>query len=76
MPVTFSLIETQTLFDSIFQFLLELTNRILLDLGLESCIEHVWRDTILYLDSDDPIVIGRAYGRVDRDLLHDELLRR
>lgn len=76
MPVNFSLIERQTLFDSLFQFLLELTNRILLDLGLESCIEHVWRDTILYLDSDDPIVIGRAYGRVDRDLLHDELLRR
>ncbi|XP_072973736.1 lycopene epsilon cyclase, chloroplastic isoform X1 [Typha angustifolia] len=46
------------------------------DLGLESCIEHVWRDTIVYLDNDDPILIGRAYGRVDRDLLHEELLRR
>lgn len=47
-----------------------------LDLGLESCIEHVWRDTIVYLDSNDPILIGRAYGRVSRHLLHEELLRR
>ncbi|CAL9071737.1 unnamed protein product [Musa textilis] len=46
------------------------------DLGLESCIEHVWRDTIVYLDSNDPILIGRAYGRVSRHLLHEELLRR
>ncbi|KAL5999165.1 Lycopene epsilon cyclase, chloroplastic [Asimina triloba] len=46
------------------------------DLGLEGCIEHVWPDTIVYLDSDDPVVIGRAYGRVSRHLLHEELLRR
>eukprot|EP00257_Ricinus_communis_P014191 XP_015571806.1 lycopene epsilon cyclase, chloroplastic [Ricinus communis] len=46
------------------------------DLGLEGCIEHVWRDTIVYLDDDDPILIGRAYGRVNRHLLHEELLRR
>lgn len=46
------------------------------DLGLQSCIEHVWRDTIVYLDSDDPILIGRAYGRVSRHLLHEELLKR
>ncbi|XP_009405152.1 lycopene epsilon cyclase, chloroplastic-like isoform X2 [Musa acuminata AAA Group] len=46
------------------------------DLGLESCIEHVWHDTIVYLDSNDPILIGRAYGRVSRHLLHEELLRR
>lgn len=46
------------------------------DLGLEGCIEHVWRDTIVYLDDDDPILIGRAYGRVSRHLLHEELLRR
>ncbi|WOK98100.1 lycopene epsilon cyclase, chloroplastic isoform X1 [Canna indica] len=45
-------------------------------LGLESCIERVWRDTIVYLDSNDPIFIGRAYGRVSRHLLHEELLRR
>ncbi|XP_058084929.1 lycopene epsilon cyclase, chloroplastic [Magnolia sinica] len=45
-------------------------------LGLEGCIEHVWQDTIVYLDSDDPIVIGRAYGRVSRHLLHEELLKR
>ncbi|KAI3957078.1 hypothetical protein MKW92_043097 [Papaver armeniacum] len=25
------------------------------DLGLEGCIEHVWKDTIVYLDSDKPI---------------------
>ncbi|WRX35286.1 hypothetical protein QQP08_027773 [Theobroma cacao] len=46
------------------------------DLGLEGCIEHVWRDTIVYLDDDKPIMIGRAYGRVSRRLLHEELLRR
>nr|XP_010938743.1 lycopene epsilon cyclase, chloroplastic isoform X1 [Elaeis guineensis] len=45
-------------------------------LGLESCIEHVWRDTIVYLDNDNPILVGRAYGRVSRHLLHEELLRR
>ncbi|KAG6413863.1 hypothetical protein SASPL_126578 [Salvia splendens] len=45
------------------------------DLGLECCIEHVWRDTIVYLD-DNPIYIGRAYGRVSRHLLHEELLKR
>lgn len=46
------------------------------DLGLQGCIEHVWRDTVVYLDDKDPIFIGRAYGRVSRHLLHEELLRR
>nr|UOL49150.1 lycopene epsilon-cyclase [Chelidonium majus] len=46
------------------------------DLGLERCIEHVWKDTIVYLDSDEPIMIGRAYGRVSRQLLYEELLKR
>lgn len=46
------------------------------DLGLAGCIEHVWRDTIVYLDNDDPILIGRAYGRVSRNLLHEELVKR
>ncbi|KAI8565387.1 hypothetical protein RHMOL_Rhmol03G0255000 [Rhododendron molle] len=46
------------------------------DLGLEGCIEHVWRDTIVYLDDSDPILIGRSYGRVSRHLLHEELLKR
>ncbi|KAF8388789.1 hypothetical protein HHK36_025469 [Tetracentron sinense] len=46
------------------------------DLGLEDCIEHVWRDTIVYLDNDDPVLIGRAYGRVSRHLLYEELLKR
>ncbi|CAN7067139.1 unnamed protein product [Brassica rapa subsp. trilocularis] len=46
------------------------------DLGLQKCIEHVWRDTLVYLDDDNPITIGRAYGRVSRRLLHEELLRR
>ncbi|KAL4563806.1 hypothetical protein LXL04_027852 [Taraxacum kok-saghyz] len=45
-------------------------------LGLEGCIERVWRDTLVYLDDNDPILIGRAYGRVSRDLLHEELLKR
>lgn len=48
----------------------------LLDLGLEGCIEHVWPDTIVYLDDSDPIMIGRSYGRVSRHLLHEELLKR
>lgn len=48
----------------------------ILGLGLEGCIEHVWRDTIVYLDDTDPILIGRAYGRVSRHLLHEELLKR
>ncbi|XP_031473635.1 lycopene epsilon cyclase, chloroplastic isoform X2 [Nymphaea colorata] len=46
------------------------------DLGLEGCIEHVWRDTAVYLESDCPIQIGRAYGRVSRDALHTELVKR
>ncbi|XP_047308458.1 lycopene epsilon cyclase, chloroplastic [Impatiens glandulifera] len=45
-------------------------------LGLERCIEHVWPDTVVYLDDSDPILIGRAYGRVSRNLLHEELLKR
>ncbi|XP_011627261.1 lycopene epsilon cyclase, chloroplastic isoform X1 [Amborella trichopoda] len=46
------------------------------DLGLEGCIEHVWQDTAVYLDSNEPLLIGRSYGRVSRNLLHEELLRR
>ncbi|KAL9224240.1 hypothetical protein vseg_000300 [Gypsophila vaccaria] len=45
-------------------------------LGLEGCIEQVWRDTIVYIDDDNPILIGRAYGRVSRYLLHEELVKR
>ncbi|XP_023538578.1 lycopene epsilon cyclase, chloroplastic-like isoform X2 [Cucurbita pepo subsp. pepo] len=46
------------------------------DLGLEECIEHVWPDTVIYLDDKDPVLIGRAYGRVSRHLLHEELLKK
>ncbi|XP_022946860.1 lycopene epsilon cyclase, chloroplastic-like [Cucurbita moschata] len=46
------------------------------DLGLEGCIEHVWPDTVIYLDDKDPVLIGRAYGRVSRHLLHEELLKK
>jgi len=45
-------------------------------LGLEGCIEHVWKDTVVYIDNKNPISIGRSYGRVSRHLLHEELLRR
>ncbi|KAL2945213.1 Lycopene epsilon cyclase chloroplastic [Bienertia sinuspersici] len=45
-------------------------------LGLEGCIEQVWRDTIVYIDDDNPICIGRSYGRVSRNLLHQELVTR
>lgn len=30
----------------------------------------------MYFDSDTPLLIGRAYGRVDRHLLREELLKR
>ncbi|BBN16385.1 lycopene beta-cyclase [Marchantia polymorpha subsp. ruderalis] len=45
-------------------------------LGLENCIEQIWRDSAMYFESDTPLLIGRAYGRVDRHLLHEELLKR
>lgn len=45
-------------------------------LGLEGCIEQVWRDTIVYIDDDNPISIGRSYGKVSRHLLHQELVQR
>ncbi len=45
-------------------------------LGLENCIEQTWRDSCMYLDGDTPLTIGRAYGRVSRHLLREELLRR
>jgi hypothetical protein len=46
------------------------------DLGLEGCIENVWKDTVVYIDNKDPILVGRSYGRVSRHLLHEELLKR
>ncbi|GMH13741.1 hypothetical protein Nepgr_015582 [Nepenthes gracilis] len=46
------------------------------ELGLEGCIEHVWHDTVVYIDNDNPFFIGRAYGRVSRYLLHEELVNR
>ncbi|CAJ2638069.1 lycopene epsilon cyclase, chloroplastic [Trifolium pratense] len=45
-------------------------------LGLEGCIENVWKDTVVYIDNKEPILVGRSYGRVSRHLLHEELLRR
>ncbi|CAI5475812.1 unnamed protein product [Closterium sp. Yama58-4] len=45
-------------------------------IGLEHCIDQVWTDTILYTDSDVPITTGRAYGRVERSRLHNELVLR
>ncbi|KAH9298218.1 hypothetical protein KI387_029900, partial [Taxus chinensis] len=45
-------------------------------LGLQKCIEHIWRDTVVYLKSDEPLLIGRAYGRVSRHFLREELLKR
>ena len=47
-----------------------------LAIGLDHCLDHVWRDTILYTESDTPITTGRPYGRADRRLLRDELLAR
>ncbi|EFJ24566.1 hypothetical protein SELMODRAFT_101391 [Selaginella moellendorffii] len=45
-------------------------------LGLESCIEHTWKDTAMYFTDNDCLLLGRAYGRVGRDQLREELLRR
>eukprot|EP00249_Psilotum_nudum_P021041 c27948_g2_i1 orf=254-2071(-) len=45
-------------------------------LGLENCIEHVWKNTAVYLSLDHPILIKRAYGRVSRKILQEELLKR
>lgn len=45
-------------------------------LGLENCIEHVWKETVVYLESNEPIHMGRAYGRVSRHKLRQELLKR
>eukprot|EP00252_Welwitschia_mirabilis_P027421 TRINITY_DN939_c0_g1_i1.p1 TRINITY_DN939_c0_g1~~TRINITY_DN939_c0_g1_i1.p1 ORF type:complete len:358 (+),score=53.94 TRINITY_DN939_c0_g1_i1:113-1075(+) len=46
------------------------------ELGLRNCIEHIWKDTAVYLEKDEPILVGRSYGRVSRNLLRTELLRR
>ncbi|KAG0583854.1 hypothetical protein M758_3G166500 [Ceratodon purpureus] len=45
-------------------------------LGLEDCIEQTWGDSAMYIEGDSPIMIGRAYGRVSRTLLREELVRR
>ncbi|CAM6125607.1 unnamed protein product [Calypogeia fissa] len=45
-------------------------------LGLENCIGQTWKDSAMYFESDTPLLIGRAYGRVDRHLLREELLKR
>ncbi|XP_047257598.1 lycopene epsilon cyclase, chloroplastic-like [Capsicum annuum] len=46
------------------------------ELWLQACIEHFWKDTIVYLDDADPILIGHAHGRVSLYLLHEELLKK
>lgn len=45
-------------------------------LGLENCIEQTWRDSAMYIEGGSPIMIGRAYGRVSRTLLREELMKR
>eukprot|EP00897_Mesotaenium_endlicherianum_P000328 jgi/Mesen1/10296/ME000079S09720 len=45
-------------------------------IGLEHCIEQIYTDAAIYLESDVPILVGRAYGRVGRHLLRGELLSR
>ncbi|KAM3359660.1 lycopene epsilon cyclase, chloroplastic-like [Capsicum galapagoense] len=45
------------------------------ELWLQACIEHFWKDTIVYLDDADPILIDHAHGRVSLHLLHEELLK-
>ncbi|KAF3676098.1 Lycopene epsilon cyclase, chloroplastic [Capsicum annuum] len=45
------------------------------ELGLQASIEHFWKDTIVYLDHADPVLIDRTHGRVSSHLLHEELLK-
>lgn len=45
-------------------------------IGYEHCIEQRYQDTAIFLETDKPVMVGRAYGRVGRDLLRDELLKR
>ena len=45
-------------------------------MGLADCIEHKWRDAAIYVAGDEPVMVGRAYGRVSRHLLREELLKR
>lgn len=48
----------------------------LAEIGLRHCIDIAWPDAALYLESDTPVLVGRAYGRVSRELLRAELLNR
>eukprot|EP00850_Spirogloea_muscicola_P016434 SM000133S26800 [mRNA] locus=s133:113277:117083:- [translate_table: standard] len=45
-------------------------------IGLEDCLEQTWRDTAIYIDHDEPTLVGRPYGRVGRHLLLQKLLQR
>ncbi|KAL4551185.1 hypothetical protein Ndes2526B_g05490 [Nannochloris sp. 'desiccata'] len=46
------------------------------DLGLEKCLDFVWKDAICYFREGQEVRVGRAYGRVCRRRLREELLQR
>jgi len=46
------------------------------DLGLEKCLDFVWKDAICYFREGKEVRVGRAYGRVCRRRLREELLQR
>eukprot|EP00898_Chlorokybus_atmophyticus_P008220 jgi/Chlat1/839/Chrsp104S01183 len=45
-------------------------------LGLEHTVDQVWQQTECYFNSDQPVRVDRAYARVSRERLRQELLRR
>jgi len=46
------------------------------DLGLEKCLDFVWKDASCYFREGKEVRVGRAYGRVCRRRLREELLQR
>jgi lycopene epsilon-cyclase len=46
------------------------------ELGLEKCLDFVWKDAICYFREGKEVRVGRAYGRVCRRRLREELLQR
>ena len=46
------------------------------ELGLEHVLDYTWKDAICYFREGKEVRVGRAYGRVCRRRLRDELLKR
>ena len=46
------------------------------ELGLERSLDFIWKDAICYFRESKEVRVGRAYGRVCRRRLREELLKR